>query len=426
MSIVAVATIAVLLLGIPLALAVQRLDQSQEVLRLEREANESRRYVSASAIARGGPITINPEGSIRFGVYDLQGRRVGGSGPMLADAPARLALRGDSHNSRRGHSMVAAVPINGDESIVGALRASQPARKVTERVRKAWLLMGLIGAGAVAVAALLGWWQTRRLVQPIDSIVDTAERLGDGDFSARTERSGVPEIDRVGSALNATASRLGDLVSRERAFSADASHQLRTPIAGLRVQAESALLTPSSDARAALERMLPTLDRLEETVDDLLRLARDTHSDRMPLDVGAMLQSLETEWHARFVGSGRRLAVEVGGDLPKPCASAPAIRQVLEVLIDNAQRHGHGAVTMRARRVSRGVSVEVADEGGVVLDPIRVFERRTVGTHGIGLALGRTLAEAEGGRLVLEHQGPGPVFALLLPIEHDGNGSIRE
>jgi signal transduction histidine kinase len=104
--------------------------------------------------------------------------------------------------------------------------------------------------------------------------------------------------------------------------------------------------------------------------------------------------------------------------LPTVAVSDRAVRQILDVLVDNAQRHGAGAITVAAHPASSGVMVEVGDEGpGIRGDPESVFERRvsSSGGTGIGLALARSLAEAEGGRLVLRSAGPHPVFVLVLP-----------
>ncbi len=417
-SIIGVTVVALLVLGIPLALAVARLDESQEVLRLEREANEARRSVSTSALVRGDPIDIRDDGKTRLVVYDGEGRRVGGTGPLHADVTVKSALNGDSADARVNGRIVVAVPINGDEKVVGALRASRSVDVVTDRTRTAWLIMVAIALGAVIVAALLAWWQARRLTRPIDELVDTARRLGGGDFSVQTGTSGIDELDQLGAALNTTADRLGNLVSRERAFSTDASHQLRTPIAGLRVKVESALLAPQPDARATLEALLPPIDRLETTVEDLLRLARDAEVDRSPLDAAALVHEAEAHWHGLLASSGRQLRIVVEGDLPEPVIAQPAVRQILEVLIANAERHGEGAVTVAVRTSPTGALViEVGDEGRTVLDARRIFERRTGSGHGVGLALARALAEAEDARLVLERPGPGPTFALVIPTE---------
>lgn len=414
-SIVGVAAIAVLLVGLPLAFAVDHLYASQEVLRLEREASETRRAIDVSTLGTGDPIELPNTGAISFAVYDTAGRRIAGSGPTVADDPVRRALLGDVRDARLHGSIVVAVPINGDERIAGVLRANKSATYVVDRTRRTWLVMAIIGAAALTVAGLLALFLARRLTRPVDALVTAAERLGAGDFSIRTHPSGVDELDHLGQALDTTAERLGGLVARERAFSADASHQLRTPLAGLRVHIESSLATPGADMRESLAGALEPIDRLEGTVDSLLRLARDTQIDRSPLDVARLVREVDREWHGTLASAGRPLRVTIDNDLPAPAVSEPAVRQILNVLVENAAHHGHGVVTVDVRRVPGAVAVEIGDEGSVVLDPHQVFQRRNGSGHGIGLALARTLAEAEGGRLVLERPGPAPKFALLIP-----------
>jgi signal transduction histidine kinase len=406
-------------LGLPLALAVGRLYENEEVLRLEREANEARTAVSTSTIERGGPMRIgSDDDATRFVVYDGRGRRLGGKGPARADAATRKALDGDSADERIGDRIIVAVPINGDRKVVGALRASRSSGRLEARTDRAWLVMALVALVAVAVAALLAWWQARRLTRPIDELVDAAQRLGGGDFSATTDPSGVEELDQLGAALNTTSARLGNLIGRERAFSTEASHQLRTPIAGLRVKVESALLTPDAAARATLEELLPPIDRLETTVEDLLHLARDSDVERSALDATTLLSDTADEWTGTLAARGRALQVVVEDDLPAPVVAEPALREILRVLVSNAAEHGAGTVTVAARSsVPGAVVIQVSDEGLGSLDPRRVFDRRSTGDHGVGLALARSLAEAEGARLVLERSGPAPTFAIVIPAE---------
>jgi signal transduction histidine kinase len=416
-SIVGVSVVALLVLGIPLGVAVGRLYRNEAVLTLEREASEARRVINVGQLTGGDRVELPSDGPVQFALYSPAGLKIAGRGPARADGPVRLALRGDVHDAREGDRIVVAIPVDGNERIVGALRASRSDHIVSDRTRHAWLLMALAALVALAISGLLAWWQARRLTRPVDTLVESAERLGAGDFAVRSSRSGIRELDELGAAVDATAQRLGELLSRERAFSADASHQLRTPIAGIRVTVENALMTPQSDARAALGDLLEPIDRLEATVDDLLDLARDTHGDRAALDVAKLLRDLDDEWHGRLAAVARPLRVELEPALPAPLVSASAVRQVLEVTLGNAYEHGAGTVTVRARRAPGAIVIDVADEGPGVAD-IRVpFERRTGEGHGIGLALARTLAEAEGGRLVLDRPGPGPVFSLFIPVD---------
>jgi signal transduction histidine kinase len=418
-SIVGVAVVALLVLGIPLAVAVERLYQNEDVLRLEREANEARSLVSTTRLERGESMVVaNDNDENHFVVYDAHGRRLGGRGPARADRIVRKAIRGDSADERIGDRIVVAVPINGDQQVIGALRASRSTRQAEARTHRAWLVMLLIALAAVTVATLLARWQARRLTRPIDQLVDTAGRLGGGDFSVRTDPSGIEELDQLGAAMDTTANRLGNLLQRERAFSADASHQLRTPIAGLRIKVESALLLPGGDERATLESMLPPIDRLESTVDHLFHLARDADVHRSPLDAAAVLRETEDHWHDLLAAHGRSLRIVIEDDLPSPVVAEPAVRQIIDVLVANAQRHGAGVVTVAARSsVPGAVVIQVGDEGTAVLDARHIFKRRNHGHHGVGLALARALAEAEGARLVLERVGPRPVFALVIPTD---------
>ena len=177
-SIVGVAAIAVLLVGVPLALAVDHLYSSEEVLRLEREASETRRAIDVSTLGRGDPIELPKTGATSFAVYDPAGRRIAGSGPAVADDPVRRALLGDVRDARASGTIVVAVPINGNERIAGVLRASKSSKFVVDRTRRTWLVMGIIGAAALTIAGLLALFLARRLTQPVDALVSAAERLG--------------------------------------------------------------------------------------------------------------------------------------------------------------------------------------------------------------------------------------------------------
>jgi signal transduction histidine kinase len=263
---------------------------------------------------------------------------------------------------------------------------------------------------------LLARRQARRLSAPLESLAGAAQRLGEGDFSVRTTASGIPEIDAAGSALNVTADRLDDLVGRERAFSSTASHQLRTPLTGLRLTLETALVAPEPAQRAAVIRALESADRLERTIVDLLSLARHTPADRAVLPLPALVADWTSAWAPVLAGLDRELRVHVAPSLPAGRASEAAVRQVVDVLLDNAVVHGAGTVALVVRDAGATVAIDVSDEGEGPTEPDEVFRSRAAAPpgHGIGLALARALAEAEGGRLVLR-RARRPVFSLLLP-----------
>ena len=421
-AIVGVSAIAVVILGIPLGVAVERLYRNEEIVRLGREAAEATRSIDPAVVGSNDPIEL-PKGSrtLQLAFYGRTGTRLAGHGPARADSVVRRALRGAVSDVRSSGTLTVAVPISRVEVVVGAVRASAPAWVVSDRVHRAWLLMGAIGLGAVGAAALIGVWLARRLTVPVERLVRDARRLGDGDFATRSRRSGVPELDDVSEALDSTASRLDTALERERRFSSDASHQLRTPIAAVRIQLEAAQLDPGADANAAIGAALRELDRLERTVEELLALARDANRDSGPLAIRAVLDEVEADWRGRLAADGRPIVVRADRGLPLVHASRSATRQILDVLVDNAARHGAGEVLVRARRTPRGIVVEVGDEGAGITSGTEAIWTRGVGRgHGIGLALARSLAETDGGRLILERAAPHPVFALVFAGSENG------
>jgi signal transduction histidine kinase len=426
-SLVGLTALAVIVFGIPLAYAAQRLYHDEEVQRIQREAAEAAQHVPDAFGTAGDPVELPSESGITYTLYDDTGHRVSGRGPASADATVRAALRGDVADATASGALVASVPVSQQERVVGAVRAAAPSSIVTDRSRRAWLVMAALGAAAVGVSALIGLWQSRRLTRPIDRLARSATQLGEGDFTVRTQAAGIPELDTVAEALDTTATRLDTMLARERSFSADASHQLRTPLAALRMRLDMARLDPTIDRATLIDDALTEVDRLQSTIDDLLALARDTHEGRAPLPVAGVMEEIDQTWHGPLAADGRPLRTIVEPDAPTVRASSAAVRQVLGVLVDNAATHGAGTVTLRARAAGTGLAIEVSDEGRGVegVDPERVFQRRRKEDHrhGIGLALARSLAEAEGGRLILQRAAPAPLFAIVLPGSEDGAAS---
>ena len=227
-----------------------------------------------------------------------------------------------------------------------------------------------------------------------------------------------PRSTRSAAALAVTADRLDQLVSRERAFSADASHQLRTPLAGLRLQLETALAESGNDPTPPFEHALVQVDRLDATIDDLLALRRDAEPRRVSLEVAAVLDGVDARWRGALAEHGRPLRVRADEHLPPVTVSAAAVRQILDVLVANALEHGAGPVDVVARSTGGGLALEVSDEGpGVAAEGrVAIFTRRTPNEdRGIGLPLARSLAEAEGGRLILRGDRATCTFSLLFP-----------
>jgi signal transduction histidine kinase len=416
------AVLAIALFGVPLALVVAKYFFDDERSDLERAA-EVAAITLAADVDNGEGLTRLPGSGtdVTLTVYEADGRRVAGSGPATPDSVTRTALVGEVGRGNDGMALVSAVPVLDGVETVGAVRATSPRTAVMVRIGVVYLLMSGLAVVAIGSAWLISRRQARRLARPLEQMARSARALGDGDFSVRSPRAGVAEIDAVGAALDATAARLGDLLSRERAFTANASHQLRTPLTGLRLGLETALERPGQDLRAAVVAAIAGTDRLHHTIDDLLALTRGHGRTLEPLRLDDLLREVSLEWQQRLGAARRRLRVHVPTGLPALAASNAAVRQVLTVLVDNAVRHGAGTVGVVVRRTGDAVAVDVSDEGGgIAVDPDQLFAARAPrpGGHGIGLPLARDLSEADGGRLVLTRAAP-PTFTLLLRVPGD-------
>ncbi len=416
-SMLSVAAVAIVLFALPLAVAVGRLYKDREVTRLEREAIRAVAAVPNSGLNGAlAAIPPNAPSGISLAYYDTHARLVAGHGPETGGRDVEIALQGREGANSSGTLRVA-VPILDEATVVGAAQAAESIDRVHDRTYATWF--GMVGVGAVALAgaALLARRQARRLAIPVNDIETLAVRLGEGDFTARIDPHDVPELARAAEALNETATRLGDLVGRERAFTADVSHQLRTPLTVLRLGLESALLTPGADRQAAIENAVAEVERLNRTVATLFALARDLPAGSDQCDVAVCCREIVDRHRSTVNSGGRTIQLDVEENLPGGRCSSDALREILEVLVDNAERHGRGTITVRVRGVGPGLVIDVQDEGaGIAGDPEAVFERRsaTASGHGIGLSLARAVADAHGGRLRLTRPAPNPVFSVML------------
>ncbi|MGH3821437.1 MAG: histidine kinase dimerization/phospho-acceptor domain-containing protein, partial [Pseudonocardiaceae bacterium] len=313
------AVLAIGLFGVPLAAGVLKYSLDDRRTALQRAAQQAATAVTADVLRGKSPTNLpDPHDGTRFTVYVDRGLRIIGEGPQGGDEPVHRALHDFKITTGNYQGdLVVAVPITHDSDSHGAVRAAYPRAMVYQQVAVVWLgMLGLAGL-AIGMVWLVARRQARRLAGPLEDLSDAARRLGQGDFSVRTIPAAVPEIDSVGSALNSTAGRLDDMLARERSFSADASHQLRTPLTGLRLRLEAALEHPGQDLRQAITDGIAAADRLEQTVEELLALARDTRSSHAtPLDVPALLDEIEAGWHDRLAAQDRALRVAVDPHAP--------------------------------------------------------------------------------------------------------------
>jgi signal transduction histidine kinase len=415
-AIVGMAALAVVAFGVPLAWTIRRIEHDDALAMLQREA--ARAALEVPSLGNGDSIELPRPGAsgVTVGVFGPDGTRVAGTGPDHADRATSAALQGRLAEYSDASTIAVGWPLTSNEQTFGAIRAGLPESKFEHRVHELWLLMSLLGLLVIGATALVARRQASRLARPVGDLTNAVRRLGDGDFVVETAPSGVQELDTAGSALSATADRLRKLVARERTFSSDVSHQLLTPLTGLRLTLENAA-SGTTAPDVVVGEALDSVDRLEATINELLKLARAERPAVEPIDLAPIVESVARSWNGEFAERGRPLRVDVEPDLPAALIATSAVRHILDVLLANARDHGRGTVKISASRTPGGAVLEVSDEGlGVSGDPDRVFARGAGSGHGIGLALDRSLADAEGARLTLAAPGPGPRFRLLVPV----------
>src|ERR1700712_1412710 len=410
-----VTMVAILLFGLPLAIGLNWFFVSEQHRQLRDVAAGIAVAVSGDQGLRQLPANANADPARQFTVFDPHGRNVAGHTPATATGLVDTALHGNVVIGMVGGSYAVAVPVTDGNTVVGAVLATQPDRLLSAPVALTWSAMAALALVALVVSWLLGRRQARLLTLPLEDLADVAERLGGGGFAVRTTAVGITEIDSVNRSINRTALRLGSLLERERTYTADASHQLRTPLAGLKLQLEAALENPAADPREAIRDALITTDRLEVTITDLLALARDKPSTGEPVDFEALLRDIQQRWHGPLAQQGRPIHATIAGLDRTTRASTAAISQILDVLLDNAYHHGTGEVRVAVRDAINAIAIDVTNDGPAITGGRELFQRRSspAAGHGIGLALAQTLANAQGGRLTLS--APTPTFTLLLP-----------
>jgi signal transduction histidine kinase len=404
-STLAVAVTAVVLFGLPLAFVLMRLQSNAAHQLVQRDA---------TTVAR-----------------TLQNRLRSGLPPDPTDAAAAahsLPDRSVSISRDGGPPVMFGGPPGADDTIIAHavtknFRVTVVADDsvATEGVTKALAVTGSLALLAVAVAVALAVFQARRLARPLQDLAGAADRLGSGDARPLGRRYGVAELDRVAEGLDGSAQRISDMLAAEREFAADASHQLRTPLTALSMRLEEMVAAADQPAVVREEgaAALVQTERLAEVVSQLLGRTRSpARGSRKRVSIDDVVAQQVVEWDPAFRRKNRKL--EVAGDKNLRAYGKPGtLSQVIATLLDNAFMHGAGTVTIRTSRTPNSVVIEVRDEGkGVPADLVpRIFERNVSGKPGgtgLGLALARSIAAADGGNVVLVRPKPA-VFAVFLP-----------
>jgi signal transduction histidine kinase len=321
-------------------------------------------------------------------------------------------------------------PRVGTNSARLVLLVAEPAAPLHAQINRDAVRLALFGMVVLALAAGIGALLARSLTRPLAGIEATVSAYGSGDLSARVPpRRGPPELQALGETVNQMAGRLDDLLRAQRAFVADASHQLRTPLTALRLRLEN--LEGTLTARDAEDELAPAIaetDRLSHVIDGLLVLAR-TDGSRPALvtvDVSAALVERIDAWGA--LAGERHVVLELdAAGAPNSHVRALAgpgyLEQVLDNLLANAldATPPGGFVRLSVGRIDDDVDVHVIDSGRGMRadDRARAFARfwRSEGSSadgsGLGLAIVAQLVHVSGGTCRLDAGPTGGIDAVV-------------
>lgn len=346
----------------------------------------------------------------------------------------RTALDGRrSSGDRRSETLDAdlfysSVPVASGGVVHGAVRLTLDSHEVSERVSTVWWALAAAAAVVLSVVAGVGWVLARSVTRPVRELRAAANRYAEGDLRPRpSPRSAPPELVELADSLGSMARRLDELLVEQRAFLADASHQLRTPLTSIRLRLENLqarLPDADADEVAAITR---ETERLTAIVADLLRLARaDEPASRVAVDLGAITRDRVDTWQAVAEAEGVELVLHAEPGPMWVTTVAGTAEQVLDNLLDNAVRASTSGdqVDVTVDVVEEGVRLVVADQGPGLTDDQKLLavqrfwrgDRSEGGGTGLGLAIVEQLAERSGGALRLRDAHAGGLRAeVVLP-----------
>ena len=430
-------TIVLVLLEVPLALVYARHEHDALDSTLQRDAN-SLASLSEEIIEHPGDHDVGAlaqrfttDVGDQVAIVDRDGANLAPTqnvnldayfGPALRDARAGRTATGEAH----GFTFVV-VPVGANTDAHGAVLVARSDEPADHRIHLFWLALLGIGAGVLVTSVLVTRRLARWTVDPLQRLDEHAAELGRGDLAARADITlGPPEVIALSRTFNDMAARLDELISSQRRFVADASHQLRTPLTALRLRLETLDPHDPDTVSTTRDAALQESARLTRVVDGLLALARaEGHRpQRQSVDVASVIAQRHEAWTPLAAENNveLRLATNIQG------VSANIVpghlEQILDNLIDNAldATPAGRSVTLWATTSGTGVEIHVTDEGAGMTDDERqrAFDpfwqsndRHPNGNTGLGLAIVDQLVRTSSGVVTLERAPVSGVDAVI-------------
>jgi signal transduction histidine kinase len=397
---------------------------------------------AASALGRDGPSPTLVEERYEGANVAAWLLRPGGSpwgDPTSRDAfPALLTRAPEIEKARRGTSqarigdtpvgrrVLVGVPIIQSGRLSGVLWVSASLAQVARLDRQRWALLAGIGAAAMAGAAFVGISLARTLTKRLEVVADGASRFGEGRLGERITVGGSDEIASLAEQLNEMAGEIDRLVEREKSFVAAASHQIRTPLAAIKIRIDELLAAGDATDPESIEYLKEMADEVDRLTSLTTRLLDLSSAEKLPESRPLVASRAIREAVDRVapLAQHHSMSIDLQIDDEDTIISAPpgAFEEALFNLIDNAVKFSRpgAAVDVHAGLDNGSLVVDVADRGpgiprealGRVLDPFFRATRQKPG-HGLGLAISSRLCSSSGATLVLDERTDGGTVARI-------------
>jgi two-component system, OmpR family, sensor kinase len=328
--------------------------------------------------------------------------------------------------------LLVTVPVVKQDGVVGAVRVSASRSSVAAGVHRSWLRLALIGLSVIAAALVLAWILAGSVARPLARLRVAAARLGAGELDARARLDGPKELSAVAASFNRMADALAGNLRAQRDFVANASHQLRTPLTGVKLRLEAIRAETEGAAAAHAAKAETEVDRLGELVQDLLDLARATtvSATGTSVDLGQVADAAVERWRPAAADAGQTV-LSGKAEPARVFADPEDLAHVVDNLIENALRYCPPGtrITIESARRNGRAALAVTDDGpGIPAEErARVFERFYRGSNGrrsgpgtgLGLAIVAELVGRWGGEVRLVDGSGTRVEVLLEQISTD-------
>ena len=338
----------------------------------------------------------------------------------------RIDTRNRFSESVGGELLLVTVPVVDRQRVVGAVRVSTPTAAIRDRAHESWLRLALIGVGVVAVGLALAWLLAGAVSRRVSRLAAAAGRVGSGDLTAQVPEEGPRELRSLAASFNRMTRALAASLAAQRDFVANASHQLRTPLTGMRLRLE-AIKNEGGVAGEQAAKAETELDRLNELVDDLLALERASSGDAegTTVDLSEIARQAVERWRSLAQEAGQTLRLEASTPA-RVFADPTDLAHVVDNLIENALRYcppgTDVGVATRARNGDAALVVADTGPGIPAADRARIFERFYRGANGrqehagtgLGLAIVAEMVARWGGAVRLL-DGPGTQVEATFP-----------